>query len=249
MSVVIPILLCALTVVQVNQHVGQALMQSVLHMISGCLCTLAILRLLVVVVACIVVRVLIVLVLSLILGVLVAGRSTMVLVLLVAIVGPAIATVRLWILTCIVVLIGTFLWLLKVRVLSGLGRLSRVWALITARLTVLGTIIGVLRVVLGPLVRSCLVFNLIAQLVFLAFFVVVHALFVSVFLLAFLFAFFIVGLGTHVFRGRLHGLAMSHARRLRSTVLHLRVLSGSCSGCLSPLLGLSLGLRLLFLVD
>ena len=82
MGVVVPILLRALPVVQVDQHVGQALMQSILHVICGCLCTLTILWLLIVVVSSVVVCILIVLVLILV--VLPSRAAMVILVLLVA---------------------------------------------------------------------------------------------------------------------------------------------------------------------
>ncbi len=107
LSVVVTILLSVLAIVKIDQHVGQALVQSILHMISGVLgTTLAALRLLVVVViasmvvptttAITVATVCILVVLVLVVSIL-SILVLMMLVLLVLVLSGV--TVRLWVLS------------------------------------------------------------------------------------------------------------------------------------------------------
>ena len=103
MRIVVPVLLCALAIVQVDQHVGQALVQSILDVISGRVLTLPILRLLIIstIIAAIVVCILIMLGLVGILSILIA--LAIVMLVLVAMVR-LLSIVRLRLLSRVVVL-------------------------------------------------------------------------------------------------------------------------------------------------
>ena len=103
LSIVVPVLFCALTVVQVDQHVGQTLVQSILDVVSGRVLALPILRLLIVatIITAIVVCILIMLGLVGILSILIA--LAIVMLVLVAMVW-LLSIVRLRLLSCVVVL-------------------------------------------------------------------------------------------------------------------------------------------------
>ena len=99
----VTVLLCALAIVQVDQHVSQTLVQSILNVVSGRVLALPVLRLLIVatIIAAIVVCILIVLGLVGILSILIA--LPIVMLVLVAMVW-LLSIVGLGLLSCIVVL-------------------------------------------------------------------------------------------------------------------------------------------------
>jgi hypothetical protein len=169
--VVVPVLLRALPIVQVNQHVRQVLVQSVLHIVSVLLSLAP--RLLLRVVALCVWRVMLLGWLS------VCCRAIGILLL----VGVSLG-------------IGASV-ILRIRVLLvrlvALVRLTLIRALCGATLAVLARVCSlVLRV---PLI---FIFDLVAEVVFVTFFGTVDSFLLSVLLLTLFFTFLVVSFGAHV---------------------------------------------------
>jgi len=171
MCVVVPVLLRALPVVQVNQHVRQVLVQSVLHIVCVLLSLAP--RLLLRVVALSVLRVLL-------LGRLrVCCRAIGILLLVGVSLGVGASVI------------------LRIRVLLvrlvALVRMTLISALCGATLAVLARVCSlVLRV---PLI---FIFDLVAEVVLLTFFGTVDSLFLSVLFLTLFFTFLVVSLSAHV---------------------------------------------------
>lgn len=180
LRVVVPILFRPLPVVQVNQHVGQVLVQSVFNRVGvllglGSLLGVALGMLL------------ILLLLRCLLGALRLGRTVVLLVIVVLVLSLASIALAL------IVLLTAFSGLLESWGLSGLRRLSLVDSL-SSRL-------AVLRVVgsLGLLSPLMLVLDLVAKVVFVTLFWAINALLLRVFVFALLLTFLIVSIHANVF--------------------------------------------------
>ena len=188
LSVVVSVLFSALTIVQIDQHVSQELVQSSLDVVGlGLLILLPLLRM---------TLVLVLLVLLLLLLRLVAALSLAVLLLLAVMLvalGPSIVLVS-HVSLILIILLATILGLLIILLLAILPRLLSLEATWVSRLAVMGTVLALW----GD--RPLLVLDLVADLVFLVFFGAIDALLLfSVFFFALLFTLFIIGFGAHVF--------------------------------------------------
>ena len=172
LGVVVPVLFRVFAVVEVDQHVGQVLVQSVLDRLSVLLGLVAL-------------RLLLLLrrVLALGMGVVMLGRLRLV--------GSV---------SSVVVVVARPIGLVAVKVLRAIGAILRPVgargalsvAVTRVTLAVLG---GGGLTWLAPLL---FVFNLVADVVFIAFFVAIETFFFRVFFLAFFLAFLVIGLSTHV---------------------------------------------------
>ena len=171
MCVVVPVLLRALPIVQVNQHVRQVLVQSVLHIVSVLLSLAP--RLLLRVMALSVLRVMLLGWLSI-----------------------CCRAIRILLLVGVSLGIGASV-ILRIRVLLvrlvALVRMTLIRALCGATLAVLARVCRlVLRV---PLI---FIFDLVTEVVFLTFFGTVDSLLFSVLFLTLFFTFLVVGFSAHV---------------------------------------------------
>ena len=216
LRVMVAVLLCVLSVVQVNQHVRQVLVQSVFDGVLSLL-VLSPLRLRVALGP-----MLLVVLLGGLLSSLVRGGAVVLLV-SVVVLGITLRGVT----PTLVILLAIVGWLLVTRSLARLVRLALVSTLGGPGLAVLSCIDGL--VLLTPLV---LVLDFVRQIVFMALFGSVDSFFFSVFVFAVFFALLIVSLCIDV----LSGAGLGHGLAGSSSLLGRLSLSLLCLGGLSLLL-------------